>query len=515
VESQRLRRKLREYYEIDGRGDPVAINFRPGSYVPDFVHFIHEETHEALAQCGFPNPLQLDPKTIAVLPLKSGGAEREQDYFFDGITEEIIYALSRISGLKVIGRTSVFALKDFAHDIRKIGTELGAGTVIEGSVRQSGNRVKLFVEMLDVTTREVRWAEMYECAMDEVPTVEAEIAQSIARVLQMTLAPPVSRRTIRGAPNMEGYLLYLQGRHAWNRMSAEGYRTAVEILERATSLYPSYASPYAGLADAYAYLALWGYARPREVFPKARAAALQALKLDSLLPHAYTALAACTAFYEWKWDEGIELARKAIELEPSYALGQQVYAWCLLSRGETEEARDCLERAVVLDPLSVRAHRMLGWMLYLLRRPISAEKWLQAALVLDREPQETHYLLASVFMSQRHFSTALKHAKRCQTDPPYARGLGMLGACFAHLNQREKAAEIIDELSQMSKFGYVDPTAVTHVQIALNNIDAAIDGIARSLDERLPFAWSLRLDPEFDRLRRDPRFGDLMSRLGM
>jgi tetratricopeptide (TPR) repeat protein len=312
---------------------------------------------------------------------------------------------------------------------------------------------------------------------------------------------------------MDAYLLYLRARHAWNRMSADGYRTAAEILERATSMFPSYASAYAGLADAYAYLAVWGYARPREVFPKALRAAQRALRLDPSLPHAYSSLAAATAFYEWKWNEGAAYARMASELEPSYSFGQHVYGCCLVAQGEMDEARECFQRALDLDPLSVRAHRSLGWMLYLAHRFARAEQWLQAALVLDREPAETHYLLAHVYMSQRRFAAALEQAELCQTDPPNPYGLSVLGACLAHLSRREEALKIAATLSRMAETRYVESRAIAHLHIALGNIDQAVESVARSLDEREPYLAFLKLDPEFDPLRGDPRFGELVSRL--
>jgi serine/threonine-protein kinase len=314
---------------------------------------------------------------------------------------------------------------------------------------------------------------------------------------------------------MDAYLLYLRGRHAWNRMSADGYRTAAEILERVTSIFPSYASAYAGLADAYMSLALWGCARPREVFPKALRAARQALRLDPSLPHAYSSLAAATAFYERRWEEGTAYARTATELEPSYSFGQHVYGTCLLARGEMDEACECFERAVNLDPLSVRAHRLLGWMLYLARRPARAEQWLQAALVLDREPAETHYMLANLYMSQHRFAAALEQAERCQTDPPDPLGLSVLGACLAHLNRREEALKIVATLERMTEAGYVESYAIAQVHIALGNTDQAIESVAKSLDEREPLSAFLKLDPQFDPLREDPRFGDLGARLGL
>src|SRR5215469_2589312 len=457
----------------------------------------------------------LNPQTVAVLPLQNQSGDPEQEYFCDGITDDIIYALSRIPGLSVIGHASVFACKGLSQDAREVGAKLGAGTLVDGTVRKSGNRLKIFMEMLDATTGEVHWAQTYERPIEDVFVVEAEIAEAVARVLQMTLAPPVSRGLVRSAPNMDAYLLYLRGRHAWNRMSADGYRTAAEILERATSMFPSYASAYAGLADAYMYLALWGLARPREVFPKALKAAQQALRLDPSLPHAYSSLAAATAFYERRWEEGLAYARTATELEPSYSFGQHVYAVCLLARGEMEKAQDHLELAVDLDPLSVRAHRSLGWMLYLARRFARAEQWLQAALVLDREPAETRYVLAHFYMSQRRFAAALEQAELCQTDPPDPLGLSVLGACLAHLNRREEALKIFGTLSQMAAAGYVESHAIARLHIALGDVDRAIESVAKSLDEREPFSALLKLDPEFDPLRGDPRFGELLSRLGL
>src|SRR5215469_3347836 len=358
-----------------------------------------------------PETRPLNPQMVAVLPFHNQNADPEQEYFCDGITDDIIHALSRIPGLNVIGHASVFAFKGVAQDARDFGAKLGAGTVVDGTVRKSGDRLKVFTEMLDATTGEVLWAQTYERTLNDVFAVEAEIAEAVARVLQMTLAPLTSRRLIRSAPNMDAYLLYLRGRHAWNRMSADGYRTAAEILERVTSLYPSYAAAYAGLANSYTRLALYGYARPREMSPKALKAAQQALRLDPTLPNAYTSLAAATAFNEWRWEEGTQYARTATELGPSSSLGQHVYAVCLLALGETEEAQDHLELAVDLDPLSVRAHRALGWMLYNRRRFASAEQWLQAALVLDRDLAETHYWLAHVYMSQRRFVAALEEAQ--------------------------------------------------------------------------------------------------------
>ena len=268
VESQRLRRKLREYYEFDGRTDPVSIVFKAGSYVPTFAYVasVFDRGHQASGEG--PVPRLLNRQTVAVLPFSNLSADPQQEYFCDGITDDIIYALSRIPGLNVIGRTSVFALKGTGVDAREIGNRLGAGTIVDGSIRKSGSRLKIFAEILDVSSGEVRWAEIYARTLDGLFALEEEIAQAVARALQITLASSASTWVIHGAPNMAAYLMNLQGRYAWNRMSADGYRAAVEIFERAISLFPGYAPPYAGLADAYLYLAMWGHERPCEVFPR-------------------------------------------------------------------------------------------------------------------------------------------------------------------------------------------------------------------------------------------------------
>ena len=515
VESQRLRKKLREYYEGEGRADPVSIVFNAGSYVPTFAYRAHAYDRNRQTPGEESEPRLQNRQTVAVLPLSNLSGDPEQEYFCDGITDDIIFALSRIPRLNVIGHTSVFALKGAAEDIREIGNRLGAGTVVDGSIRKSGNRLKIFAEILDVATGEIRWAETYARTLDLLFTVEEEIAEAVARALQMTLASSTSRWLISDVPDMDAYMLYLQGRYAWNRMSADGYRTAAEIFERAISLFPDYAPPYAGLADAYLYLALWGHQRPSEVFPKAQRLALQALKLDSLLPHAYSALAAATALYEWKWDEGASLARRAIEVEPSYSFGQHIYGWCLLARGEMDRALACFERAITLDPLSVRAHRALGWALHIKRRPSNAEKWIRAALVLDREPLETRCLLAQVYLVEGRFEAALEQARQCQTDPPDPLSLGVLGACLAGLKHREEALAILAKLSRLAEAGYVDPNAMAQVQIALNDTDSAIASVGRILDERVPFAFSIKLDPKFDPLRSDARFSHLALRLGI
>jgi tetratricopeptide (TPR) repeat protein len=396
------------------------------------------------------------------------------------------------------------------QDARHVGARLRAGTAVDGTVRKSGNRLKIFSKLIDVATGEVRWAETYERPVNDVFGVVAEIAEAVVQgVLHTKLT---LRNLISGAPNMAAYLLFLNGWHALSRWTVEGFRAAARIFECATCLYPSYAMAYAGLAAAYSGLTLSGLVRTHEVAPKALHAARQALALDSTLPPAYACLGFTTAFYEWKWDQGAAYARKATELAPSEPFSQIFYGLCIMAQGKLDNAQECFERAVALDPFSVRANRILGFALSLARRFASAEQWLQGALTLDPESIETRMLVARTYMCMHRFDIALKLAERYQGDPV---GLSVLGACLAHLNRREEALKILATLSRMAESSYVPLIAFARIHLALGNMDRTIEYLARSLDEREPLAVFLKLDAEWDPLRGDPGFSELVSHLGL
>jgi serine/threonine-protein kinase len=501
---------LKDYYENEGLNDPVSIAFYSGSYVPRFSYIVRESGPIILGERVVGS--RLNPLTIAVLPFENLSSDEDQDFFCDGVSEDIIYALSRIPGLKVIGRTSVFALKGIAYDVRDTGIRLGAGTIVDGSVRRSGSMVRIFAELINAETRQVRWADTFNRTMEDVFAVQSEIAQTVARVLQMELAPPVSGRLIRSAPSLDAYLLYLKGRYAWNRLSTPGFGTAVDIFEQAIAKHPTYASPYAGLADVYASMVLWGEVRPRDICTKALNAADHAMKLDPLLPHAYASGAIATGLYERRWDEALQLAHRSTELEPSYSFGHFAYGICLAARGRIKEAHNYFEESLALDPLSVRTNRAVGWSYYFQREFSNAEKWMQAALEMHAEPLQTRYLLGQVFAAQRRFEAALEQAQQCQTNPPDPLTLGLLGACQAHLGYFQEAREVLAKLSILTKSDYVDPLAVGRVHIALGNMGHALESVEEMLEERTSVSAFIELDPVFDPLRGEPRFKELVAK---
>ncbi len=506
VEAQRLRRKLREYYQADGRKDPILITFPPGSYVPVFSRAAQPEPSgiaaepERVVTLARPNP-----RTVAVIPFANLSPEPEQEYFCDGITEDIISAISSIPQLQVIGRTSLFSLKRI-EDLHEIGLRLGAGTIIQGSVRKAGELLRVSARIIDSGTRRVRWSQVFDRKTSDVFSIENEIARSIARALRAAWHP----EWIHKAPSTEAYVIYLKGRQAWNRLSRTGYQSAIEHFSHAISLYPDFAAPYAGLADAYMWLALWGMMRPREALPRCRHAAQEALRLDPASAQAHSSLAAAKFFFDWDWQESMVLSKRALELQPSYLDGLHIYGTCLFFLGHFEEAQACLETAVQRDPLSPRMNRTLGTLCYLQGRADEAERWLKAAVALEPDSMESHYLLARLHLQQGRYDAALSEAMKCSPD---ALGLGILGVALTRNGDRAGALSTIARLTEMSSVGYVDPLASALVHAALGNADAALECLGNSLAERSPHALLLNVDPLFDEIRSDPRFQNLVSSL--
>ncbi len=505
VEAQRLRRKLKEYYQTHGRTEPIVIAFEPGSYVPTFTRAVQAQFTVTL-----PRP---DVRTVAVLPFSNLSPEPEQEYFCDGITEDIINALASIPELQVIGRTSMFALQGTPPDLREISARWGAGTIIEGTVRKAGELLRVSARIVDSETRQARWSQVFDRHTRDVFSIEDEIAGSIAETLRVTLvAGPQPERRLDGS-DTAAYILYLKGRQAWNRLSREGYQFAIEQFNRAISLDRNFAPPHAGLADAYTWLTFWGMLRPREAWPKGKQAAREALRLDPLSAQAHSSLGATTFFLDREWQEGVALLKKAIGLQPGYLDGHQLLGICLLVLGRLEEALHHLKLTVQLDPLSFRLNRTLGLLYYLDGRAREAEKWFDAAIALEPESVESHYLLARLHLQQRRHEAALAEALNCQRDPPAPFALSILGVSLMRTGDRIGAVRILERLAAMSSAGYVDPLASAFVQVALGDSSAALECLRSSLEERSPHALFLNVDPLFDELRSDTRFQDLVAGL--
>jgi len=512
VEARRLRRKLGEYYREVSGTDPVAISFPLGSYVAEFARI--PESPAVLIQSktertAVVNPT--DPRTVAVLPFSNLSPEPGQQYFCDGIREDIIASLSSIPELRIIGTTSTFNLKRIVQDSREIGALLGAGTMVEGAVRKNGSFLRISAKIIESETGHVRWSRLFDRKTSDLFAIEDEIAHCIADILRVEFGAGGSKDV--DAASARAHIFYLKGRQAWNRMTRDGYLSAIDYFSSGISQYPDYAPLHAGLADAYSWLAFWGMARPSAVLPKSRQAALEALRLDPRSAAAHSSLGATMCVWEWEWVQGLELLRKAILLQPSYSLGQQRYGLALLIVRRFAEAVIHLEHAVRLDPLSIRTNRSLGAAHYVRGCGAAAQRWFDAAIALQPESAESYFLLARLHLQQGNYKGALEEALKCDTSEFSAHPLSILGVALARNGDKVGATRILERLTKISSIRYVDSLASAFVHLALGNQDAALDLLEKSLEERSLFAAFGNVDPLLDELRSEPRFRDLISSL--
>lgn len=501
VEARRLRKKLRAYYEREGQADAVLIEFHPGGYVPTF---------SAAGQMA-PVDTEKRSNSVAVLPFSNLSSDPEQNYFCDGIAEDIIDALGTVQELRVLGRGSTFMFRDPAKDSRTIGAELGAGTIVEGSVRKHGGMLRISARLIDTATGHVRWSTTIDRPETDIFAVKDEIATAISTILCERFSPEV--RLPGPAPSIEAYALYLKGRHEANRVTGEGYRAAIEYYGRAIAQFPDYAPPYSGLADVYIAMSSWSMDRPSSLMPIAKQAALEALRLDPGLAHAFTSLAWVTFCYEWNWDEGLALAQKAVFLEPNYDFGHITIGAIYMILERISDARERFEYSLRLNPLSIRAHRLLGLALTMEGKFEESRQKLRTARALAPDSKELALMMSAVYMAQGSIEEGLRYARECQSDPPVPRTLAMLGEAFAGAGQEAAAREILSSVTEMSTTEYVDPWTFCRLHAALGDKESAIHFLARSFEERSTLALFAHIDPLLKPLRSDPRFQEIIGRL--
>jgi adenylate cyclase len=503
VEARRLRKKLRTYYDGEGLLDNIVIQFHPGNYVPAFVAGVVAPGAEPEKKC--------DPKTVAVLPFSNLSSDPEQNYFCDGISEDIIDALSTVRDLQILGRGATFNYRDPAQDPRVIGNQLRAGTIVEGSVRKSGGMLRVSARLIDTETGHVRWSTTIDRPENDVFAIKDEIAMAIAATLCDQVSAGV--RLPLAAPSIEAYALYLKGRDAAKRLDAEGYRIAIDHYSRAIAEFPNYAPPYSGMADVYSAMSSWSMARPTSVMPIAKRAAQEALRLDPGLAHAYTSLAWVTFCYEWNWSEGMAMAQKALVLEPNYAYGHMALGAFYMVLNQIPEGREKLEYSLRLNPLSIRAYRLLGLALTMEGKFEESERRLQAARALMPESDELAWMMAAVYLAQDRVEEGLRYAREAQRDPPTPRMLGILGEALAKAGQIDEATAILHRVDEMAASEYVDPWSCCRQHMALGNREKALEFLAKSFEERSTLALFAHIDPLLKPLRTEPRFKQIIANL--
>jgi eukaryotic-like serine/threonine-protein kinase len=457
-----------------------------------------------------------DPRpSVAVLPLVNMSSDRENEYFSDGMTEELITALGKVEGLRVAARTSAFAFKGTEADVREIGAKLNVGTVLEGSVRRSGRRLRLNAQLVSTKDGYRLWSEEYDRELADVFAVQDDLARAIVGALRVTLQRPGGALVKAGTGDLQAHDLYLQGRFQWNRRTYESMPQAVRYFERAVARDSGYAEAHGAVAEAYALLPIYGVSNAAYAYPRARAAALRALALDSTLGNAHATLGVVREMYAYDWAGAERELRRAVALAPAYATGHQWYAEYLSAVGRDAEARREAERAVALDPLSpiIRVDQALALArgghldeaIAVLQRVVEANPDFLAArnqlgwvfLCAGRLPEAVAQLEAAVRMSNRRS------------------GAGRLAFAYGRLGRPDSALVLTRVLVERYRRESVFPYSVAIAYAGVGDRERALEWLTRAVDEHDPnIPLYLRIDPLLDSLRSDARFQRLLRRVG-
>jgi serine/threonine-protein kinase len=457
------------------------------------------------------------PASAAVLPFADLSPGRDQEYFSDGLTDELITALSRVEGIRVAARTSSFQFKGRQVDVREVGRQLDVASVLEGSVRRSGNRVRITAQLVSARDGYQLWADAYDRELADVFAVQEDIARSIISALQVRLGTRRSE-ALRARPTSDlgAYDLYLKGRFAWNQRTAAGMLEAVRYLEQAAARDSAFAKAWAALADAYVLVVPYAGASRAEMWPKARAAAGRALALDSASAEAHTALAYGAMIYDWDWPAAEASFRRAIAADSSYPTAHQWYADFLWGRGRLEEALREMQVAHRLDPLSLVIGSELGATYYLMRRYDEAEAQLREVLALDPNYAHALYIIGQVHLQQRRYPEAIAELRRSLELGGFQEDLsGALAFAYGVSGDRAAATRYAAELERRLASGGVGPFALALAYTGQGELTRAFTYLTRAIDERDIFLPEDFFDPLLDRLRADPRFAQLEQRMGI
>jgi len=456
---------------------------------------------------------------VAVLPFENMSGDPENEYLSDGIAESLINSLSQLPNLKVMSRDSAFRYKGRDTDAQTVGRELGVRAVFKGRVTQRGDNLTISGELIDASDNSQIWGQQYNRRMPDLLALQEEIATEIADVLRMRLTGEQQRRmTKRYTENSEAYQLYLKGRFWWNKRTEEGFTKAIEFFQQAIEKDPTYALAYSGLADVYAVPASWGLVPPEEAYPKARAAALKALDLDESLAEAHTSLAGIKQQYDWDWQGAEREFKRAIELNPGYATAHQWYGQLLLPRGRMDEALAEIKRAQELDPLSLIINLVMGMTLVHARQYDDAIEQYRKAIELDPDWPPARYELGLAYGLKGVYQEAIAEMERALTiSPDNVEALHSLGYVYAIAGRKVEALKVLERLIGLSQQKYVPPFSRALIYTGLGDEDQAMQWLERVYEERSPYLSYLGFNehPVWDPLRGDPRFQDLLRRMGL
>jgi TolB-like protein/DNA-binding winged helix-turn-helix (wHTH) protein/Tfp pilus assembly protein PilF len=456
-------------------------------------------------------------RSLAVLPLENLSGDPSQNYFADGMTDELITDLAQISALRVISRTSAMVYKGARKPLPQIARELNVDAVVEGTVLRSGDQVRITAQLIEASTDKNLWSQSYEGELRDTLAVQNRVARAIADEIRINLTPQ-EQAALKNVEvvNPEAYESYLKGRYFWNKRTADGLRVALAYFNQAIEQDPKYARSYSGLADTYALLGDWQYAAmsPKEAFPKAKAAAIKALELDSSLGEAHNSLAFVLDGFDWDFEAAGREFRRAIELNPGYATAHHWYAWHLSLLGQYDEAVAEMRKAQNLDPLSLIINADLAEILVLAHSYDESVQQSLKTIEMDPNFALAHNQLAEAYIQKHMYEKAvaeLRKAVRLSGGSPTC--VANLARAYVLSGQRSEAVLLLSDLKKRSDLGNSSAPEIAIIYASLGDATQAMNWLEKAYDDR--FNPGVLLRPGFDPLRSDSRFRDLVRRTGL
>ena len=456
-------------------------------------------------------------RSLAVLPLENLSHDPSQDYFADGMTDELITELGQISELRVISRTSAMTYKGAHKSLPQIAGELNVDAVVEGTVLRSGDQVRITAQLIQASADKHLWAQSYEGDVHQTLALQRQVARAIAEEIQIELTSH-ERDVLKSVKtvNPDAYEAYLKGRFFWNKRTADGMKEAISYFSQAIEKDPNYAPAYAGLTDSYALAGDWKYGvlAPKDAYPKAKAAALKAVELDGTLGEAHISLALCLDNFDWDFSYAGKEFTRGIELSPSYATGHDWYGWHLASLGRNGEALGQVEKAENLDPLSLIISSDLAEEFLIDHRYDEAATQTQKTINMDRFFAPAHYVLGATFVQKHKYDEAIAELQKAtQLSEGSTAFNANLAYAYAVSGRRSEAVKILADLKNHSQHGFSNAPEIALVYVGMNDKDQAMTWLNKAFDERFS-PWVL-MRPAFDPLRSDQRFQDLLHRIGL
>jgi TolB-like protein/Tfp pilus assembly protein PilF len=476
-------------------------------------------TRDSTSQTGALRPQRVSKiiDSLAVLPFENASRDPEHEYLSDGIAGSLINILANIPKLRVIAQSTVFRYKGRPIDPQAVGRELNVRAVLTGRIMQSGGSLRIAIELVDVASGSQLWSAQYDRKPGDIFAIQDDISNEMSEKLRLKLTRTEKKRlTKHQTDDVEAYRLYLKGRHHWNRWTEDGFYKAIEYFQQAVDKDPGYALAYTGLADSYVLLGWNSYLPPKDAFPKGKMAAMRALQLDPDLGEAHTPLAAVLWLHDWQWQEAERKFELSLTLNPAHPTASHWYAEYLMTMGRHEAAIARIKDSQELDPLSLIISVAMGRDFYMARRYDDSLEQLQRTIDLDPNYPVTYWVLGMLLRKMGRYELAIIEGEK---GVKLSGGSPLLNAAlaqtFATAGERNKAVQILDDLTILSKQKYVAPYFFAGIHVGLGEDDPAIEYLEKSYEEHSHWLIYLHLDPSMDSLRSNARFQDLSQRIGL